>query len=63
MDINVLVDKYFNAETSIAEEKFLKTYFNSCEGKRNNTELSLLFSYFQNSANCFGKIYFKRKKK
>ena len=45
-NINNLLEKYFEGETSIAEEKKLKAYFNSYEVKEEHIEYAPLFGFF-----------------
>jgi hypothetical protein len=44
--IEKLVDKYFEGETSIAEEKELKAYFSSSDVAQHLEQYQLVFGYF-----------------
>ena len=48
-DINKLLEKYWNGETSIEEERFIKKHFQEKEKDVNSIEKNLkgLFSYFE----------------
>ena len=48
-NIEKLLEKYLNAETSIAEEKELKTYFSSDNVAPHLEEYQALFGYFTTS--------------
>lgn len=48
-NIEKLLEKYLNAETSIAEEKTLKKYFSSNQIAPHLVEYQTLFSYFTTS--------------
>lgn len=50
-NIEKLLEKYENAETSIAEEKALKNYFSSNNVAPNLLEYQSLFGYFSTSKN------------
>jgi anti-sigma-K factor RskA len=50
-NIEKLLEKYLNAETSIAEEKELKTYFLSNNVAPHLVEYQALFGYFSTSKN------------
>lgn len=50
-NIEKLLEKYENAETSIAEEKTLKNYFSSNNVAPNLLEYQSLFGYFSTSKN------------
>ena len=47
--IDVLLEKYFAGETSLDEEKKLKSYFNSGDVSENHMEYVPLFNYFSNA--------------
>lgn len=47
MDYKKLIDKYWNGETSIAEEQSLKAYFNSDKVSEELLEYAPLFQYIE----------------
>jgi len=50
-NIEQLLEKYLNAETTIAEEKTLKNYFSSDQVAPHLQEYQTLFGYFSTSKN------------
>jgi hypothetical protein len=46
-DINKLLEKYWEAETTIEEEEVLKTYFNSDHVAKEHLDFAPLFSYYE----------------
>jgi len=50
-NIEKLLEKYLNAETSIAEEKELKNYFSSNNVAPHLEEYQVIFGYFSTSKN------------
>ena len=46
--ITLLVTKYFEGETTLAEEKVLKEYFSSTDIASNLVQYHPLFAYFSN---------------
>jgi hypothetical protein len=46
-DINKLIEKYWEAETTIEEEEVLKTYFNSDHVAKEHLDFAPLFSYYK----------------
>ena len=51
MDIDMLLDKYWEGETSLKEEEMIKAYFKSGNVAKNHNEYSALFQYFDKQKN------------
>ena len=63
--IEKLIDKYFEGETSIAEEKELKNYFSSSDVAQHLEQYKSVFGYFSQaqSQQCNATIPLKAKKR
>lgn len=49
-DVNVILEKYWNGETSVQEENVLKAYFKSGKVSNNHLAFADLFSFFDEQA-------------
>jgi hypothetical protein len=51
IDIDILLDKYWEGETSLKEEEMIKAYFKNGNVAKNHREYSDLFQYFDKQKN------------
>lgn len=61
--IEQLLDKYWKCETSLEEEKELKTFFNENEAPDELKETGLLFRYFEQQKKTVTEVEFDKKVK
>ncbi len=50
-DLNKLLEKYWNGETSLEEEKFIKNHFKEKDTGKSTDDLGALFAFFEKEKN------------